>query len=215
MKNFIRNSIILGSLLIQPLQAQEEGMTLNFADTIFILAAHTAFHVSLALAHELGHILAAQLFMRCGASLVQDPVHHTANAPYAHEPSEAAVDYAPNVPQTALKTPTAITFLGEYPEFQSCWVNALVHLAGPLSGIAASYIALKTTNIIQELNKKENLKIAIKNGFKKPVFNEDQPSGIRGLAFTHMLLNTFSLIPVSSYRFDSEGEKIRQCFFKK
>lgn len=214
MKHFIRISIVLGLLLFQPLHAQEEPMRLNFADTIFTLTAYTAFHVSLALAHELGHIVAAQIFIKCGAPIVQDQLPGANSIP--HSPALGGkTDYAPNTPQTALTPTTPISFLGQYPEFQSSWLNALVHLAGPLSGIAASYIALKATNIIQELNTNENLKIAIKKGLKKQTFNADQPSGVRGLVFAHMLFNSLSLIPSSSYQFESEGEKIRQCFFRK
>lgn len=210
--------ICLGFLLAHPpLQAQEESTAPNSADIIVLLLAHTALHFGLAMAHELGHALTAQLFVKCGFPIVHDPTGQpTPNIPPALEKPNDNPGYAPNSPETSIKVASAVSLFGSCPEFQSDLLNAIVHLAGPIAGLASSYLALTTTNIIVELSKKKKPLKAIKKGLQKPLFNEEQPTGIRGLVFTHMLLNTFTLFPFQTPNgaIWSDGEKIRQCFFK-
>lgn len=104
---------------------------------------------------------------------------------------------------------------GIYPESKSGLLNAIIQLSGPVAGFLATYVLLSATNVITELNKEECTLKAIKKGLQKPLFNEDQSIIIKGLALSHMLANTGTLIPFSYDNYISEGEKIRQFLFKK
>lgn len=196
---------------MQAQQAQQEHT--NFADIILILTANTVLHFGLAVAHELGHIAMAKLFISLGAPLAKDRV--PLNSLNINEP--VSISHNPNNPDASLSSNTTLSVLATYPEFESSLLNALVVLAGPAAGALASYTVLKATNVIVELNNQNELVKAIKNGLKKPAFNDKQPQSVKGLAFAHMLLNGFALIPYQANNgaFLSEGQKIRQAIFRK
>jgi hypothetical protein len=185
----------------------------NFADIMLLLTANTVLHFGLAVAHELGHIAIAKLFVSLGAPLAKDPI--PSNSLNINEP--VSISHDPNNPDSSLSSNTTLSVLATYPEFENSLLNALVVLAGPAAGALASYTVLKATNVIVELNHQNELVRAIKNGLKKPAFNDEQPQSIKGLAFAHMLLNGFALIPYQANNgaFLSEGQKIRQAIFRK
>lgn len=204
MKKTIITIVLVVSLFTPNAHSQQPSHEhTNFADIILLLTANTVLNFGLAVAHELGHIALAKLFVSLGAPIIQ-------------ESSEQRLGYAPNSPHTSLESKKTLEVELYYPEFESRILNGLVILAGPAAGALASYGTLKATNIIIELNKQSSVAQALKKGLKKPAFNEDQPASLKGLAFTHLILNSFALIPFQSNHgtFLSEGEKIRQAFFK-
>lgn len=178
----------------QPIATQEPEPEINLADSLVILMAHATLHFGLAFAHELGHACMAQLCLKSGAAVIPTKENNDG---------------------TSIEVNSLIGMIGNYPPFKSDLLNALVHASGPLAGFAASYALLKITNIIMEINKRDNFVKGIKKGFKKPLFNEDQPTGIRGVAFAHILFNGFSLIPARSEdlleekQHWSDGQKIK------
>ncbi len=197
----------MATLLIFPSSLngqQTENPHPNFADVLFILTANTILHFGLAVSHELGHIALAKLFVSLGLPLAPDI------------PEPTATVYSPNTARTSLSSST-LGVTATYPEFKNKWANALVILAGPAAGAFTSYMLLKVTNICVELNKDTDAFKALKRGLKKPAFSEEQPQSIQGLALVHLLCNGFALIPYQAQQgaFLSEGEKIRQSFFKK
>lgn len=189
-------SIILINASVHAEPTQQEHT--NFADILFLLASHTVLHFGLAVAHELGHMAIAKLFISLEAPLAKDTL-------------EDSFLYAPNTSKIILKSNNTLEVSLQYPEFKCGLLNAMVTIAGPIAGALASYSALKATNIIIELNRNNTTLEAIKKGLKKDAFNEEQPSSVKGLVFAHLLFNGFTLIPYKSHdnQIWSEGEKIR------
>lgn len=193
MKKLFLLSIVSGLLAVpQPLQAKQEPSN-TYGKTLITLLAVPALHLGLGLAHQLGHILVAQLLLKCGA-----------------EPLSAG-NRGPNQP---IGIDWFLRVSGTYPEFKSELLNALVELSGPAAGLVASYAALKATNIATELSHEKSLMKAIKKGLKKPFLHDEQSTCIKGIVGLHSLINTGMLVPFSCGNYTSEGEIIRQSLFK-
>ncbi len=92
----------------------------------------------------------------------------------------------------------------------------VVHLAGPIAGWLATAATLKAANIMIEYMKAKNVGTAVKKGWKKDLFNEEQPSALKGAAILHILYNGLTLFPADHYghRYQSDGRKIWNCFLK-
>jgi hypothetical protein len=84
--------------------------------------------------------------------------------------------------------------------------SALVSVAGPIFGFVGSLGILKGLNIVDEYRKNNhNLKHAIKDGIKKPLFNKDQNWIIQSCVALNILIEYANLVPTCKY---SDGGRI-------
>lgn len=150
--------------------SQNDG--LNLADIPVLIGGYYIFNLALGMAHQLGPIVMAKLFSYCGAEL-------------AHK------DETHNIYLDRQGFGTELLL----PEYKNELLNAIMYGSAPVAGFIGCYLALKGTDLIVEYNKSSSLKEALKNGFKKDLFNTEQPDSIKGWILLHAALNSFDCIP--------------------
>ena len=162
--------------LLMPLgvcaQENTESNKINLADIPVLVGTHFLLNVALGLAHQLGPILAAKLFIACGAEF--------------SEPNET--------PDANVKL-TGACLDASVPEFKSALLNICMYGSAPLTGLLGCICALKSANILNEYHKTNNMKKAFLKGLRKDLFNEDQPTTLKGWVLVHLAMNSFDCVP--------------------
>jgi hypothetical protein len=165
--------LMLASLNINALE-NEEANKINMADIPVLVGAHFLLNIALGLAHQMGPIIAAKIFVMFGAEF---------SAQIEPETSDA------NVKLKGICLDTTV------PEFKNELLNILMYGSAPLTGFLGCICALKTANVLSEYDKTKGFKKAFSNGLKKDLFNETQSPSLKGWVIAHLALNCFDCVP--------------------
>lgn len=180
----MKKILFLGLLFIALGNAQERSI-INSRVALKELGILSGTHLALNLAHELGHVIVSKFLLYAG-QIAPDPTT-----------------------KIELQNNALFPLCGTYPRFAKSFNNILVELAGPAAGLLAAYCWLKGANIFSELNKNVHPTEAVKNGFKKRLFNSQQSLALRAAIAFNIFGNLATLIPSKNPFFNDEhGESL-------
>lgn len=162
-------------------QKNLEADKINMADIPLLFGTHLLLNFVLGLAHQMGPIIAAKLFIACGAEFSN-----------------------PNETPTAHVKLTGLCLDATVPEFKNELLNAVMYGSAPLTGFLGCICALKTATIINEYHKAYDFKKAFSKGLRKDLFNDDQPTALKGWVIMHMAMNSFDYLPRLYLRDDNQ-----------